>query len=73
MMPDNWENLRDIFFAAADLPSNQQQRFLDEVCLNNAELRREVDSLLAADRAHSTEIASVVEAEARELSGDEPG
>src|ERR1039457_193035 len=27
-MPDNWEKVQEIFFAAPDLPSAEQQRFL---------------------------------------------
>lgn len=71
-MADNWENLRQVFFTATDLPPNQQSRFLDEACLENPELRREVDSLLAADRAQSGDLDLAVEAEAREFSGEDP-
>jgi hypothetical protein len=72
-MADNWENLREIFFTATDLPTSQQSRFLDEACLDNPELRREVDSLLAADRAHSGDLDLAVESEARDFSGEDPG
>jgi hypothetical protein len=72
-MADNWDSLREIFFTATDLPPNQQSRFLDKACLDNPALRREVDSLLAADRAHSGDLDLAVEAEARDLSGEDPG
>src|ERR1700690_666469 len=71
-MPDNWERVREIFFAGADLPSAEQQRFLEGACRDNPDLRREVDSLLAADRTHSHDIDLAVEAAAQQVLGADP-
>jgi eukaryotic-like serine/threonine-protein kinase len=70
--PDNWEKVQDLFFAAADLPAAEQHRFLDEACRDNLALRRDVDSLLAADRTHSHDIDQAVKAAAQEVLGADP-
>ena len=44
-----WNQVEEIFLAAADLPSDQQPAFLDQACGANAALRCEVDALLHAD------------------------
>ncbi len=66
-MPDNWEKVREIFLAAADLPAGEQRRFLDSACRDNPDLREEVDSLLAADRMHARDIDLAVKAAAQEV------
>lgn len=49
MSPERWERLQEIYHAA--LPMNQRARraFLERACAGDEELRREVESLLAAD------------------------
>ncbi len=71
-MPDNWEKVQEVFFAAADLPSAEQQRFLEGACRGNPDLRRDVDSLLVADRTHSHDIDLAVEAAAQQMVGGDP-
>jgi eukaryotic-like serine/threonine-protein kinase len=71
-MPDNWGRVQELFFAAADLPPAEQHRFLDEVCAGDADLRREVDSLLAADRTHSHDIDMALETAAQQMLGTDP-
>jgi serine/threonine protein kinase len=71
-MPDNWEKVQEVFFAAADLPSAEQRRFLDGACRDNPDLRRDVDSLLVADRSHSHDIDRAVEAAAQQITGADP-
>jgi len=61
-----------MFFAAADLPAGDQDRFLDGVCRDDPDLRQDVDSLLAADRTHSRDIALAVEAVAQQILGVDP-
>jgi len=70
--PDNWGQIQDLFFAAADLPAAEQHRFLDNACADNPGLRRDVDSLLAADRTHSHDIDLAVKAAAQEVLGADP-
>jgi serine/threonine protein kinase/tetratricopeptide (TPR) repeat protein len=66
---ENWEQIQDLFLAAADLPGEEQARFLDANCTGNQGLRREVESLLAADKTASESILAAVEAEAQSLAG----
>jgi len=42
------QKLEEVFQAAAGLPSETQTAYLDTACRGDAELRREVDALLAA-------------------------
>jgi serine/threonine protein kinase len=71
-MPDNWEKVQEIFFAAADLPAAEQCRFLDTACRDNPDLRQDVDSLLVADRSHSNDIDRALETAARQIVGADP-
>ena len=43
------ERVKELFLAAADLPSSEQSRFLDEHCGADDALRREIESLLGYD------------------------
>ena len=44
-----WNQIEDLFHQAADLSADERPAFLDRVCAGDEELRREVESLLAAD------------------------
>ena len=41
-----WENLKEIFHAAVDLPSGERAAYLDKACEGNQSLRSAVDSLI---------------------------
>ena len=71
-MPDNWEKVQEVFFAAADLPAAEQHRFLDYACKGSPDLRRDVESLLRADCSHSHDIDLAVKAAAQEVLGADP-
>ena len=45
MAMENWQEIQDLFLAAADLDREGQRRFLDSACGADGDLRREVDSL----------------------------
>ena len=47
MDPARWDELETIFGQALALPPEQRPAFLDQACLGNADLRDELDSLLA--------------------------
>jgi eukaryotic-like serine/threonine-protein kinase len=49
--PERWRQVKQIFLAAREQPSDQREAHLDSACGSDAELRREVASLLAADPA----------------------
>jgi hypothetical protein len=48
MKSDDWQKVKEIFDTAVDLPAGQRARFLADKCGRDAELRKEVDSLLAS-------------------------
>jgi serine/threonine protein kinase/Tol biopolymer transport system component len=48
-MPSQRERLKDLFGAALELKPKERAAFLDRECNGDAELRREVEALLAAD------------------------
>src|SRR5262245_5702379 len=51
MNHDRWPDVSRVFAGAAALQRNERAAFLDEACRDDAELRAEVESLLAADDA----------------------
>ena len=44
----NWQNVKEIFLEALEKNAESRVEFLDEVCANDAELREEIESLLAS-------------------------
>ncbi|MBV8632558.1 MAG: serine/threonine protein kinase, partial [Silvibacterium sp.] len=48
-MPSQRERLKDLFDAALELKPEDRAAFLDRECNGDAELREELDVLLAAD------------------------
>lgn len=48
MADEKWQKVKEILQAALECPSNDRERFLDEVCTDDEPLRREVESLLAS-------------------------
>lgn len=47
MSPERWQQVKSLFQALLDQPPDQRPAFLDQACPADAELRREVESLLA--------------------------
>lgn len=47
LAPERWRKVREVLEAALALKSDEQSTFLDEATAGDAELRREVDALLA--------------------------
>ncbi|HEX3102422.1 MAG TPA: serine/threonine-protein kinase, partial [Pyrinomonadaceae bacterium] len=47
MTPDRWQKAKELYKAALECPPNERSRFLDENCINEDEVRSEVESLLA--------------------------
>ena len=48
MEQTRWREIEAVFEAALERPPHQQAAFLDQACGGDAELRREVESLLRA-------------------------
>jgi serine/threonine-protein kinase len=49
MEPDHWQRVQEIFAATAELPPEERDAFLRAEAGDNESLRRDVESLLAAD------------------------
>ena len=47
--PSEWARVRELFHTAVELPQVQRHAYLEQHCNGDADLRREVESLLAAD------------------------
>src|SRR6188474_1771601 len=48
MTPQQYERLTELFHAALEIAPNERAAFLDQVCDGEADLRRELESLLAS-------------------------
>ena len=48
---EKWRKVKEIFYAALQLAPAERERFLDESCKGDEDLRREVESLLASSEA----------------------
>jgi len=59
--PQRWQEIDRIFAAALELEPSERQQFLVDVCADDEELRKEVESLLAHDSAESVIGKSAVE------------
>ena len=57
---ESWQRIEEVFLAAADLDQPRRDRYLDSSCAGDANLRAEVESLLAAEADGRTEITSLV-------------
>jgi Tol biopolymer transport system component len=49
MTPDRYQQIASIYHQAAELKPDQRAPFLDRVCADDVELRKEVESLIASD------------------------
>jgi serine/threonine protein kinase/predicted ATPase len=49
MTPDRWQQIERIYHAANERKASERAAFLDQVCRGDAELRRDVEMLLAAN------------------------
>jgi len=63
-MSDQWERIQSLFLKALDLDPEERASFLDTACIDDAELRREVESLLAYD-GKGEQIANALEGAAQ--------
>ena len=61
-----WRRIEEVFQAAVKLPPDRRAAFLDRECAGDPGLRREVESLLAADGDNGT-LKAAVEGEAASL------
>src|SRR5262249_21008513 len=50
MTPNRWEQINRLWDAALEVAEAERPVFLEQACHGDAELRREVESLLASDQ-----------------------
>ena len=75
MNPERWKQIRDVFGAALELAPEMRPGFLDSACGADAELRKEVESLLHSDQAAGSFLGSSVDTSHRKHerpNGDDP-
>jgi len=58
MTPERWVRMKEIFGVALELPERERDVYLDEACANDADLRIEIERLLAKE--HNAELRSPV-------------
>ena len=68
MAIDRWSRIEEIFQNALERPPSQRDEYVAQACGGDAELRSEVESLLASDSGAVTTLRSVIEADVRQLS-----
>ena len=68
----DWARVEEIFLAVADLSGADRARVLNDECAGDAALRREVESLLAADGKAETALGGAVATAARSFSLGDP-
>lgn len=59
--PERWHRMEELFHAAIDMPKAERAEFLRQTCGDDEDLRREIESLLAADHQESLVIAGIVD------------
>ncbi len=62
-----WRKVDQLFQAAVELPPDKREPFLDVACAGDAELRRQVDELVAADGRSTNALGGAVRAEVSAL------
>src|SRR6266446_9567473 len=71
MTPERWEQVGKLYQAALALPPYKRETFLDDACRDDTAMRREVESLLAAeDGAGSFLAAGAMKDAAKMLVGE---
>lgn len=66
-MSESWERIQSLFLQALDLPPEERASVLDKACPNDAEMRREVESLLAHDGVREQRIVEALKDTAQSL------
>ncbi len=56
MNPERWKQVDELFSAALEMDSDKRTAFLNEACVGDEELRKEVESLLASDEKEHNRI-----------------
>ena len=71
MNPDRWNRIQELFHSASDRDPSDRAAFLSSACANDAELRREVEALLAADKVAGSFLGHAIARAAMDLLPDQ--
>jgi WD40 repeat protein/tRNA A-37 threonylcarbamoyl transferase component Bud32 len=67
LTPERWRQVEELFDSVADLSATERRAKLDSACVDDGELRAEVESLLAALAGAPTRIHEVIGQQAEDL------
>jgi non-specific serine/threonine protein kinase len=71
--PERWQRIQELYYAALEREPGERSAFLDVACDGEAEVRREVEELLAAhDEAYSFLDTPALDVAARLAAGESP-
>ncbi len=56
MIPERWQRVKQLLEEALELPTDQRELFLDNICDSDDLLRQEVESLLLEENANTNEL-----------------
>lgn len=73
MTPERWQQIKELFYAALDLAPGAQADFLDRSCVNDAALRADLESLLAAHQRPNSFLEQPVNVAALGAIAEDPG
>ncbi|MGH8263013.1 MAG: serine/threonine protein kinase, partial [Steroidobacteraceae bacterium] len=73
MTPERWSQVKELFYAALDLPRDDQPSFLDRQCAGDAALRADLNSLLDAHHQPGPFLDKPATASALGALADAPG
>lgn len=68
---ENWERIQGLFLQAMEMSPGERARFLDSACAGAADLRREVESLIAYDSVAGHNVDEAVEHTVKSLFASE--
>ena len=72
MTPERWQRIEELYHEALERPANERIAWLASACGGDAELRREIEALLAAnDQAEGFLTAPALQLAAQSLAADE--
>src|SRR6266849_5119404 len=70
MIPERWQRIEEIYHAALDLELSRRGAFLDSACAGDAQLRRELESLLVSSDANEDSLAKPARQVAAHMVGE---
>jgi serine/threonine protein kinase/Flp pilus assembly protein TadD len=74
MTPDRWQQIDKLYYAVLELEPHERLPFLDQACGDDADVRREVESLLSShDQAGNFLASPALEVAAHGLAKDQAG